>query len=114
MVMSVLMFSVTSYMLLSVAKMLSKKSENKKEKLTPFECGYNFFQSARTTFSMKFFLIAIIFIIFDVEIVMILPLILSLKTLKLILWSTSSLTFMLILILGVMVEWKEKTFNWKN
>nr|YP_010249643.1 NADH dehydrogenase subunit 3 [Taeniothrips tigris]QTT60740.1 NADH dehydrogenase subunit 3 [Taeniothrips tigris] len=102
-----------SMILLMLTISLSKKSSNKKEKSTPFECGFNFFNHSRLSFSMQFFLIAIIFIIFDVEIVMMLPLISTIKCMNLINWSITSISFITILMVGIIMEWKEKSFDWK-
>nr|YP_010963426.1 NADH dehydrogenase subunit 3 [Lefroyothrips lefroyi]WNL54541.1 NADH dehydrogenase subunit 3 [Lefroyothrips lefroyi] len=105
---------LVSHFLVGLTTTLSKKSNNMKEKAIPFECGFNFFNFSRMPFSMRFFLIAIIFIIFDVEIVLILPLIKTVYKANISMWSLTSISFMIILILGILVEWKEKSFEWKN
>nr|UKT59914.1 NADH dehydrogenase subunit 3 [Thrips palmi]UKT59927.1 NADH dehydrogenase subunit 3 [Thrips palmi] len=117
--MMILIFiSLTSFIvtliLMSLSLTVSKKTNKMREKLIPFECGFNFFNFARMPFSMQFFLIAIIFIIFDVEIILILPLIPSIFKSNLIKWSLTSTFFLMILILGIFIEWKEKSFEWKK
>ncbi|HAN1512134.1 TPA: NADH dehydrogenase subunit 3 [Escherichia coli] len=62
-----------------IASIISKKSFYDREKISPFECGFEPFNSSRLPFSLRFFLIAIIFLIFDVEIALIFPIINSLK-----------------------------------
>ncbi|YP_009517121.1 NADH dehydrogenase subunit 3 (mitochondrion) [Thrips palmi] len=117
--MMILIFiSLTSFIvtliLMTLSLTVSKKTNKMREKLIPFECGFNFFNFARMPFSMQFFLIAIIFIIFDVEIILILPLIPSIFKSNLIKWSLTSTSFLMILILGIFIEWKEKSFEWKK
>lgn len=97
--------------LLSIS--LSKKTLNWREKLIPFECGYDFFSYSRIPFSIRFFLIAIIFIIFDVEIALILPIIPTILIRNIFKWTLTSFLFICILILGVLFEWKEESFEWK-
>uniref|UniRef100_UPI0030DFE0E6 NADH dehydrogenase subunit 3 n=1 Tax=Ctenothrips transeolineae TaxID=3045420 RepID=UPI0030DFE0E6 len=103
-----------SYILMMLTIFISKKSKNFKEKSTPFECGFDFFNNARMPFSMRFFLIAIIFIIFDVEIILILPLIPTIYKSNIFKWSFTSFTFLMIILLGILIEWKEKSFEWKK
>jgi NADH-ubiquinone oxidoreductase chain 3 len=62
-----------------LASILSKKSLNDREKTSPFECGFDPINSSRLPFSIRFFLITIIFLIFDVEIALILPIIVIIK-----------------------------------
>lgn len=70
---------IIAFIVISLSTILRKKKNSDREKLSPFECGFNPINSSRLPFSIRFFLIAIIFLIFDVEIALILPIILTLK-----------------------------------
>ncbi|YP_009133120.1 NADH dehydrogenase subunit 3 (mitochondrion) [Daphnia magna] len=97
---------------LGVSIILSKKVKLNREKSSPFECGFDSNSNFRLPFSLRFFLITIIFLIFDVEIVMLLPAIYSLPKSILIYWSSVFLLFLLILLLGLFHEWKQGALNW--
>lgn len=68
-----------SRIVIILASIISKKSTYDREKSSPFECGFEPFNSARIPFSLRFYLIAIIFLIFDVEIALIFPIINTIK-----------------------------------
>nr|YP_009441831.1 NADH dehydrogenase subunit 3 [Xylosandrus germanus]AOY39584.1 NADH dehydrogenase subunit 3 [Xylosandrus germanus] len=98
--------------LVAILNLISKKSFNDREKMSPFECGFDPKNSARLPFSLHFFLIAIIFAIFDVELTLFLPLVLLTKSL-----SSSKLLFCLgmftvILLLGLFHEWSQGALTW--
>lgn len=103
--------------ILSIAVMflgwvLSKRGLEDREKSSPFECGFDPIKSARLPFSLRFFLLAIIFLIFDVEIVLLFPALISLvSTFDLRLLVGISL-FLLILIAGLFHEWNEGSLDW--
>nr|YP_010528155.1 NADH dehydrogenase subunit 3 [Abia zhui]UXW64296.1 NADH dehydrogenase subunit 3 [Abia zhui] len=110
-----LMITITSMLtmiVMSLASIISKKSINDREKTSPFECGFDPKNMTRMSFSIRFFLIAVIFLIFDVEIALMLPMILTFSISKLKLWMLTSTYFMLILIIGTYYEWKFGALNW--
>nr|YP_009057608.1 NADH dehydrogenase subunit 3 [Nemertopsis tetraclitophila]AGZ63914.1 NADH dehydrogenase subunit 3 [Nemertopsis tetraclitophila] len=89
-----------------------KRSVFSNEKNSPFECGFDPSLSARIPFSMRFFLLAVLFLIFDVEIVLLLPLPL---VLNISFWEISLLMgvlFIFVLLLGLFHEWREGSLNW--
>nr|UDP58837.1 NADH dehydrogenase subunit 3 [Jacobiasca formosana]UER93873.1 NADH dehydrogenase subunit 3 [Jacobiasca formosana] len=91
---------------------ISKKSLLDTQKSTPFECGFNPMSMKRMPFSIHFFLIAVIFLIFDIEIIIIFPLVLIMKFSLILNWLVSSIMFLLILILGLYHEWTNGMLNW--
>nr|QOE17383.1 NADH dehydrogenase subunit 3 [Chelipoda sp. YD3012] len=103
-----------SLIMMFLASILSKKTITDREKSSPFECGFDPKSSSRLPFSLRFFLIAIIFLIFDVEIALILPMIMILKISNLIMWSLTSIIFIIILLIGLYHEWNQGALNWTN
>lgn len=85
--MSLFIFLISSIIIL-ISSIISKKSFFDQEKISPFECGFDPFNFSRIPFSIRFFLIALIFLIFDVEIALILPIILILKFRRILSWIT--------------------------
>nr|ARH55058.1 NADH dehydrogenase subunit 3 [Lopheros rubens] len=99
-------------MIMLLATTISKKTFMDKEKMSPFECGFDPKSSARLPFSLQFFLIAVIFLIFDVEITLLMPLILLSKMSNPIIMMIIMMTFILILLSGLYHEWNQGTLNW--
>nr|WEG23130.1 NADH dehydrogenase subunit 3 [Siphona sp. 1 HNL-2023a] len=103
-----------SMIIMFLASTLSKKTIIDREKSSPFECGFDPKSSSRLPFSLRFFLITIIFLIFDVEIALILPIILILKFSNMLIWTYTSIIFILILLFGLYHEWNQGMLNWTN
>nr|NP_861509.1 NADH dehydrogenase subunit 3 [Elephantulus sp. VB001]BAC78432.1 NADH dehydrogenase subunit 3 [Elephantulus sp. VB001] len=82
------------------------------EKATPYECGFDPMGSARLPFSMKFFLVAITFLLFDLEIALLLPLPWATQTINLKLMLFMALMLISILALGLAYEWMQKGLEW--
>nr|AML26000.1 NADH dehydrogenase subunit 3 [Staphylinidae sp. BMNH 1274240] len=114
MLISAILIFMLSFIVMLLAIIISKKSFMDREKSSPFECGFDPKSSARLPFSLQFYLIAVIFLIFDVEITLLIPLILTLKISNLINFFAISSFFILILILGLYHEWNQGMLNWKN
>nr|WNH42379.1 NADH dehydrogenase subunit 3 [Neoperla vicina] len=98
--------------IMTLASLLSKKSIIDREKSSPFECGFDPKSSSRLPFSLRFFLIAVIFLIFDVEIALLLPLILILPYSDLSIWFLISSLFLVILLIGLYYEWTQGALQW--
>nr|QKX48744.1 NADH dehydrogenase subunit 3 [Linoclostis gonatias] len=112
-ILSILIMLISNIMMF-LSIMLSKKSFSDREKSSPFECGFNPKSLARIPFSLHFFLITVIFLIFDVEIALIFPIISSFKMVNFIIWSKVSIFFFIILLIGIYHEWNQNTLNWTN
>nr|ABM89663.1 NADH dehydrogenase subunit 3 [Brookesia superciliaris] len=84
------------------------------EKLSPYECGFDPLGNARLPFSLQFFLIAIFFLIFDLEIALLLPIPWAINS------TTPSTTLIFIitiislLTLGLVYEWMQGALNWTS
>nr|YP_003204932.1 NADH dehydrogenase subunit 3 [Sialis hamata]ACO92596.1 NADH dehydrogenase subunit 3 [Sialis hamata] len=107
-----LILMIISFLMMAIASILSKKSFFDREKSSPFECGFDPKTSARLPFSLRFFLIAVIFLIFDVEIALLLPLILIFNISNIFIWSLMSFMFILILLIGLYHEWNQGALEW--
>nr|QNV11732.1 NADH dehydrogenase subunit 3 [Hydropsyche fulvipes] len=111
-IMAMLIFFIAC-ILISISIIISKKKKTDREKYSPFECGFDPQTSSRLPFSLQFFIITMIFLIFDVEISIILPMIISFKLINYMTWFFSIYLIMLILILGIFYEWNQSLLNWK-
>ena len=81
------------------------------EKLSAYECGFEAFEDSRMEFDVRFYLVAILFIIFDLEIAFLFPWAISLGNLgSLGFWSM--IFFLLILTIGFIYEWKKGALDW--
>nr|ARH55079.1 NADH dehydrogenase subunit 3 [Luperomorpha xanthodera] len=100
--------------LIILVNLISKKTYYDREKSSPFECGFDPKTSARLPFSLHFFLIAIIFLIFDVEITLIFPFIMIMNLSNLFNYSMIMIFFIMILLIGLYHEWNQGALNWTN
>ena len=97
-----------------LASLLSKKSILDREKCSPYECGFDPKGSARLPFSLRFFLIAVIFLIFDVEITLLLPIASILNIVNIFSWLITRTLFLLILLIGLYYEWYQGALEWSE
>ena len=96
---------------LSLSFLVSPKKPNN-EKLSPYECGFEPFDDARTKFDIRFYLVALLFIIFDLEVAFLFPWAISLKNIGLFGY-TSMMIFLIILTIGFIYEWKKGALEWE-
>nr|YP_009166060.1 NADH dehydrogenase subunit 3 [Vulpes ferrilata]AKZ31814.1 NADH dehydrogenase subunit 3 [Vulpes ferrilata] len=82
------------------------------DKTSPYECGFDPMGSARLPFSMKFFLVAITFLLFDLEIALLLPLPWASQTNKLTTMLIMALLLISLLAASLAYEWTEKDLEW--
>ena len=82
------------------------------EKLSAYECGFEPFEDSRIEFDVRFYLVAILFIIFDLEIAFLFPWAISLGNIGL-LGFTSMMVFLGILTVGFIYEWKKGALDWE-
>ena len=81
------------------------------EKLSAYECGFEAFGDSRMEFDVRFYLVAILFIIFDLEIAFLFPWAVSLGNIG-ILGFWSMMIFLFILTIGFIYEWKKGALDW--
>jgi NADH-quinone oxidoreductase subunit A len=99
--------------LLSVGAILSPRRPNA-EKLSPYECGFEAFEDARMKFDVRYYLVAILFILFDLEIAFLFPWAVVLGDLGA--WSVgfwAMMSFLAILTVGFIYEWKRGALDWE-
>ncbi len=82
------------------------------EKLSEYECGFPAFEDSRSQFDVRFYLVAILFIIFDLEAAFLYPWAVSLGQIGWIGWS-SMMIFLVILTVGFIYEWKMGALDWE-
>nr|QIV24555.1 NADH dehydrogenase subunit 3 [Utra nitida] len=106
------MILVINMILVILLNMISKKTFTDREKSSPFECGFDPKAQARLPFSLQFFLIAVIFLIFDVEITLLLPMIKTLTISSTMSYTTTAFFFLMILLAGLFHEWNQGALTW--
>ena len=92
-------------------KILAEQNPQK-NKLKAYECGFDPFGDARVKFDIRFYLVAILFIIFDLEIAFLIPWAISLKSIGLF-GFCSMMVFLSILTVGFIYEWKKGALEWE-
>jgi NADH-quinone oxidoreductase subunit A len=95
-----------------VAARLTGSQNPDAEKLSPYECGFEAFEDARMKFDVRYYLVAILFILFDLEIAFLFPWAVVLQDLG---WFglNAMLVFLGILVVGFIYEWKKGALEWE-
>nr|AFO85225.1 NADH dehydrogenase subunit 3 [Micromacronus leytensis] len=114
--MNMIMFMITLSTMLSIALTMLNlwlaQTNPDPEKLSPYECGFDPLGSARLPFSIRFFLVAILFLLFDLEIALLLPLPWATQLQTPITTLTWTTTLILLLTLGLVYEWTQGGLEW--
>ncbi len=83
-----------------------------KAKLSPYECGFDAFEDARMPFDVRFYLVAILFIIFDLETAFLFPWAVVLRRIGWVgFWAM--MLFLAVLVIGFIYEWKKGALEWE-
>ena len=82
------------------------------EKLSPYECGFDPFEDSRVKFDVRYYLVAILFIIFDLEIAFLFPWAVVLQEIG-VFGFAAMMVFLGILIIGFLYEWKKGALEWE-
>ena len=95
-----------------VAARITGSQNPDSEKLSPYECGFEAFEDARMKFDVRYYLVAILFILFDLEIAFLFPWAIVLQDLG---WFglNAMLVFLGILVVGFIYEWKKGALEWE-
>lgn len=102
---------ILSIIVFGIPYLLSSKTSDK-EKLSSYECGFNPFKDSRSEFDIKFYLVAILFLIFDLEISFLFPFVISLDLLNFA-GIGSMFFFLIVLTVGFYYEWKKGALDWE-
>jgi NADH-quinone oxidoreductase subunit A len=94
------------------ASFIVAKQRPNSEKTSPYECGFDPFEDARGKFDVRFYLVAILFIIFDLEVAFLFPWAISLGKIGAFgFWSM--MVFLIVLTVGFIYEWKKGALEWE-
>ncbi|WP_407923888.1 MULTISPECIES: NADH-quinone oxidoreductase subunit A [Curvivirga] len=95
-----------------LGSMIVARQKPDPEKLSAYECGFEAFDDARTRFDVRFYLVTLLFIIFDLEVAFLFPWAVSLGNIGLFgFWSM--VIFLVILTIGFAYEWKKGALEWE-
>ena len=97
--------------LMLIGRFLGPRSPDE-QKLSPYECGFEAFENARMKFDVRYYLVAILFILFDLEIAFLFPWAVALREIGATgFWAM--MVFLAILVVGFIYEWKKGALDWE-
>nr|AHK23198.1 NADH dehydrogenase subunit 3 [Certhiasomus stictolaemus] len=107
-----LILSMSLSIILTMLNFWLAQTNPDSEKLSPYECGFDPLGSARLPFSIRFFLVAILFLLFDLEIALLLPLPWATQLQLPLFTLTWTSTIIILLTLGLIYEWIQGGLEW--
>nr|BAV25036.1 NADH dehydrogenase subunit 3 [Bathymodiolus japonicus] len=110
--MSVFVFWLVASVMMGVCFMLSMMGQWSREKVSPYECGFDPILSARSSFSLRFFLLGVLFLVFDVEVVMVVPLLFVLYGGAEVVGVVCLVGFLHVLTIGCLYERRDGSMDW--
>ena len=114
MITAIALVLVLSSVLGLAGKLLRKKVSSDRDLQRPFECGFPTLNESRISFSLHFFMVALVFAVFDVEILILFPL--TIDALSITSWPSIAIYIALIIILtiGLINEWNQLILEWSK
>ena len=104
------MASALALILMAAAAVIAVRNPDP-EKVSAYECGFNAFDDARMKFDVRFYLVSILFIIFDLEVAFLFPWAVAFKDVSMVgFWSM--MVFLAVLTIGFAYEWKKGAMEW--
>lgn len=111
-ILGVLVFSLA--LILNILRILFGVSVKPDQRLmTSFECGLDTVRLSRYPFSLQFFLVAIVFVIFDVELCLVISFPLLIEVIRISIWLTGVFVFVVLLVGGLYYEWAQGVLDWQ-
>jgi NADH-quinone oxidoreductase subunit A len=104
-------FGVAPVLLGGIVSRLTGAHKPDSEKLSPYECGFEAFEDARMKFDVRYYLVAILFILFDLEIAFLFPWAIVLREIGMF-GFVAMMVFLAILVVGFVYEWKKGALEW--
>lgn len=99
-------------LIIVVGSLLAARQKPDSEKLSTYECGFDSFSDSRREFDVRFYLVALLFIIFDLEVAFLFPWAVSLGTIGIFgFWSM--VIFLAVLTVGFIYEWRKGALEWE-
>jgi NADH-quinone oxidoreductase subunit A len=103
--------SLMGFALIAAGSLLGPNRPDE-QKLSPYECGFEAFGDSRMKFDVRYYLVAILFILFDLEIAFLFPWAMANESLGLV-GFTTAMIFLAILVVGFIYEWKKGALDWE-